>query len=368
MSREIRRQIRSGTFALLRGLALGLAALRLAALGFATFGFAIFGCVSLMVGLSPAQASTVQNLNLLERSSLPSLELPILESPSLEQTLRSFTLTRPSQLGLQSSEHLQALTRSLTQSQVIYLGETHDSEPDHQIQLEILQALQVRNPKLILAMEMFQRPYQSVLDRYFKRELSEAELVDRTEYRARWGFPWTLYENILRFSQLKNVPVVALNTPTEVTRKVSRKGLESLTLADRRFIPPLSEIQVGPIWYSDRIQQIYTEMHQGKGNSDGLTRFFQAQVLWDETMADRIAWAVREYPDHQIVVLVGQGHLLYSDGIPDRVMRRLSPSHPGFSQVSLILNPDPSLPLTDSVTQRSIADWILQRTPEPSRP
>ena len=363
MSREIRQRIRSWAITLVRYSGLGRSALRSAILGFATLGW-----ISLMVGLSPAQASPVQNLSLLERSSLSSLESPTSESPSLEQTLRSCTLTRPSELDLQPSDHLQALTRLLTQSQVIYLGETHDSEQDHQIQLEILQALQVRNPKLILAMEMFQRPYQSVLDRYLKRELSESELIDRTEYLTRWGFPWTLYENILRFSQLKNIPVVALNTPTEVTRKVGRKGLESLTLADRRFIPPLSEIQIGPVWYRDRIQQIYTEMHQGKGNSDGLTRFFQAQVLWDETMADRIAWAVREYPDHQIVVLVGQGHLLYGDGIPDRVMRRLSPSHPGFSQVSLILNPDPSLPLTDSVTQRSIADWLLQRTPEPSRP
>ena len=363
MSREIRQRIRSWAITLVRSSVLGLSALRSAILGFATLGW-----VALMVGLSPAQASPVQSLSLLAQSSLPSLESPTSESPSLEQTLRSSTLSRPSQLDLQPSDRLQALKRSLTQSQVIYLGETHDSEQDHQIQLEILQALHVRNPKLILAMEMFQRPYQSVLDRYLKRELSESELVDRTEYLTRWGFPWTLYENILRFSQSKNIPVVALNTPTEVTHKVSRKGLESLTLADRRFIPPLSEIQIGPVWYRDRIQQIYTEMHQGKGNSDGLTRFFQAQVLWDETMADRIAWAVREYPDHQIVVLVGQGHLLYSDGIPDRVMRRLSPSHPGFSQVSLILNPDPSLPLTDSVTQRSIADWILQRTPEPSRP
>ena len=362
MSREIRWRIRSGAVMLLRCSALGLAVLR-----FATVGFATVGWISLMVGLSPAQASPVQNLSLLERSSLSSLESSTLESPSLEQTLRSFTLTRPSQLDLQSSDRLQSLTRSLTQSQVIYLGETHDSEQDHQIQLEIFQALYVRNPKLILAMEMFQRPYQSVLDRYLKRELSEAELIDRTEYRARWGFPWELYRNILRFSQSKNISVVALNTPTEVTRKVSRKGLESLTLADRRFIPLLSEIQIGPVWYRDRIQQIYTEMHQGKGNSDGLTRFFQAQVLWDETMADRIAWAVQEYPDHQIVVLVGQGHLLYGDGIPDRVMRRLRKSHPGFSQVSLLLNPDPSFPLTDSVTQRSIADWLLKRTPERSK-
>ena len=346
-SREVGRRMRSWAVA-----GLNFLAIRFAALGWVALS------VGLSVGLNPANAAPVQDINWLERSSLI----------SLEQALRASTLTRPSQPDLQPSEHLQALTRSLTGSQVIYLGETHDSEWDHQIQLKVLQSLQDRNPKLILAMEMFQRPYQGVLDRYLKGELSEAELIDRTEYQTRWGFPWELYAPILRFSQSKNIPVVALNTPTEVTRKVSRKGLESLTLADRRFIPPLSEIQLGPVWYQDRIQKIYTEMHQGKGNSDGLTRFFQAQVLWDETMADHIARTVKQYPQHQIVVLVGQGHLMYGDGIPDRVLRRLHKSHPEFSQVMLLLNPDPSFPLTDPVTKRSIADWLLHRVSEVARP
>lgn len=346
-NREVGQQVRSWTV------------IRLSVwLSFSAIGFAAWGWVALSVGLGPAHASPVQDITVLERLSLL----------SLEQALHTSTLTSPSQPGLQPSERLQALTRSLTRSQVIYLGETHDSEWDHQIQLEVLKALQAHNPKLILAMEMFQRPYQRVLDRYLNRELSEAELVDRTEYPTRWGFPWELYAPILRFSQSKNIPLVALNTPTEVTRKVSRKGLESLTLADRRFIPPLSEIQLGPTGYRDRIQQIYTEMHQGKGNSDGLTRFFQAQVLWDETMADRIARAVGQYPQHQIVVLVGQGHLLYGDGIPDRVLRRLRGSYPEFSQTTLLLNPDPSLPLADPVTKRSIVDWLWHKTSEGSKP
>ena len=346
-SREVGRRMRSWVVAWL-----SFSAIRFAALGWVALS------VGLSVGLSPANAAPVQEINLLDRSSLL----------SLEQALSTSTLTRPSQPDLQPSERLQALTRSLTGSQVIYLGETHDSEWDHQIQLKVLQSLHDRNPKLIIAMEMFQRPYQSVLDRYLRRELSEAELIDRTEYLTRWGFPWELYAPILRFSQSKNIPVVALNTPTEITRKVSRKGLESLTLADRRFIPPLSEIQVGPTGYEGRIQKIYTEMHQGKGNSDGLTRFFQAQVLWDETMADQIARTVKQSPQHQIVVLVGQGHLMYSDGIPDRVLRRLQKSHLGFSQVTLLLNPDPSLPLVDSATKRSIADWVLNRVSEGSKP
>ncbi len=257
------------------------------------------------------------------------------------------------------------LTRSMAQARVVYLGETHDSAIDHERQLQAIQQLHRQNPRIILAMEMFQRPYQSVLDRYRTGELSEQELVDRTEYKTRWGFPWELYAPIVRFSQTHQIPVIALNTPTEVTRKVGRKGLDSLTWADRRFIPPVSEIVVGPTAYRDRLAKWYGEMHQGKGNSEGLTRFFQAQVLWDETMADGIARAVKRYPRHQILVLVGQGHLLYGDGIPDRVMRRLA-NQAGFSQVTVLLDPDPSLPRREPVTNHPIADWIWRAIPKTS--
>jgi uncharacterized iron-regulated protein len=259
------------------------------------------------------------------------------------------------------------LTRSIAQARVIYLGETHDSAIDHELQLQVLQQLHRQNPRIILAMEMFQRPYQSVLDRYRTGELSESELVDRTEYKTRWGFPWELYAPIVRFTQTHQLPIIALNTPTEVTRKVGRKGLDSLTWADRRFIPPMSDIVVGPTAYRDRLSQLYLEMHQGKGNSEGLTRFFQAQVLWDETMADGIARAVKQYPRHQILVLVGQGHLLYGDGIPDRVMRRLA-NQAGFSQVTVLLNADPSLALREPVTNHPIADWIWRTLPKNSQP
>lgn len=258
----------------------------------------------------------------------------------------------------------------LVDQTIIYLGETHDSIADHQIQLEILQELQKRRPNLSIALEQFQRPYQRVLDDYQQGKLTEAQLVTNSEYETRWGFPWSLYEPLLQFAKTNNLPLIALNTPSEVTRKVSRKGLESLSFVDRRFIPPLSTIQVGPESYRNRIQKIYTEMHSAKSitpsnispsgtdlnKNERFTRFFQAQVLWDETMADRIAQAVQQNPDRLIVVLVGQGHLFYHDGIPNRVARRLK--NKSIKQTTILLNSDPSEPLFEPTTKQPIGDIL----------
>jgi len=238
---------------------------------------------------------------------------------------------------LQQNYTPQQIDRELAQANVVYLGESHDRAADHKAQLEILQALHHRHPKIAIAMEMFQRPYQGVLDRYLVGQLSEEELVEQSQYNQRWGFPWEYYAPILRFAKANQLPVLALNTPTEVTRKVALEGLESLTPAERRYIPPFSEIRTDNAEYR-RLMLSAFKQHQavGNGSSAGFERFFLAQVLWDETMAERIAQFLQANPDYQVVVLAGQGHIVYGYGIPSRVARRLNNKH--LVQRSVLLN------------------------------
>jgi uncharacterized iron-regulated protein len=252
----------------------------------------------------------------------------------------------------------QKVLTQLAQASVVYLGETHDSSNDHRAQLEIIQSLHELNPKLAIALEMFQRPYQSVIDRYLAGKITEAQLQELSQYQKRWGFSWEYYAPILRFAKANRLPVIALNTPSEVTRKVSRTGLKNLTFDDRRFIPPISEIRAEPLAYRERMRQIYEEIHQGKGQSDRFESFFLAQVLWDETMADRITQFLKATPNTQVIVLAGQGHILYGDGIPSRVARRMV-KNPRFSQSLVLLNPPAEFMVKQ---ERPIADFFWTRS------
>ncbi|MBW4486941.1 MAG: ChaN family lipoprotein [Trichocoleus desertorum ATA4-8-CV12] len=248
----------------------------------------------------------------------------------------------------------QIVLRQLAAADVVYLGETHDSPADHRAQLKIIQALHQKQPQLAIALEMFQRPYQLAIDRYLAGKITEAELRQQSQFDQRWGYDWEYYAPILRFAKANRLPVLALNTPTEVTRKVARQGLNSLTASDRQFAPPASEIRTDNAAYRQRIQKIYEEIHQGHSSSNNFEQFFQAQVLWDETMADRIAQFATTHPNHQIVVLAGQGHIIYGDGIPSRVARRLK-NIPNFVQRLVLLNPAPEELKKGS---RAIADYI----------
>lgn len=251
----------------------------------------------------------------------------------------------------------QEVIQDLAQANVVYLGETHDSAEDHKAQLDIIQQLYQKDPRMAIGMEMFQRPYQPVLDNFLQGKLTEAALQKKSQYDKRWGYPWENYAPVLQFAKEKQLPVLALNTPSEVTKKVSRKGLNSLGAAERKFIPPLSEIRTDNLKYRKSLQEVYAGFHKRGKSKDPqqFERFFQAQVLWDETMADVITQFLKRNPESYVVVLAGQGHIVYGYGIPSRVARRInSISVKAVVQRSVLLNPTEKYPQEKS----RIADYF----------
>jgi uncharacterized iron-regulated protein len=229
----------------------------------------------------------------------------------------------------------------IQQNDVIYLGENHDSPTIHQQQLELITQFQHNladsEQELAIALEMFQRPFQPMLDRYLAGTISEEQLRKKTEYETRWGFDWEFYAPILRFAKNQQIPLIALNTPAEITQKVAESGINSLAAKDFRYIPPLKDIKLDNTEYRQRLQEIYQQhAKEGQGNSTDADNFFAAQVLWDETMAEAIALHHQKHPHSQIVVLVGFAHVMYDYAIPDRVDRRIR--NPNFTQTTLLLN------------------------------
>ena len=212
----------------------------------------------------------------------------------------------------------------LKQNNVIYLGENHDNLQHHVQQLELIQQLQQTDSNLAIGMEMFQRPFQPIIDRYINQEISEDELRKQSEYDTRWGYDWSFYAPILRYARAKQIQAIALNTPEEITYKVAETGINSLEGSDFRYIPPLAEIDLSNDEYRQATAEIYQQhIEAEQGNSTDLDNFFAAQVLWDETMAEAIALYYQHNPQNQIVVLVGKAHVMNDYAIPDRVTRRI---------------------------------------------
>ena len=121
------------------------------------------------------------------------------------------------------------LIDELNKVDLIAVGKQHDSVVHNQMQLQIIKSLYALDERLGMGMEMFQRPYQDVIDCYFAGEISEAEFLKQTEYDTRWGYDWQLYRSIVMFAKHNGVPLAALNAPKELTDRVKAVGYDNLT-------------------------------------------------------------------------------------------------------------------------------------------
>ncbi|MGD8852076.1 MAG: ChaN family lipoprotein [Gammaproteobacteria bacterium] len=254
-------------------------------------------------------------------------------------------------LDLSALSDLDRVVAALADRRVVFIGEQHDRYEHHLTQLEILRGLHQQPAPLAIGMEAFQRPFQAYLDAYVAGELSEQEMLRKTEYYSRWRFDYRLYAPILRYAREHRLPVVALNLPQELTRKVGREGPESLSPEEREQLP--AEIDRSDSEYASRLSEVF----EGHPRNDGQTfeQFLEVQLLWDEGMAERAAEYLSAHPDTRMVILAGVGHLAYGSGIPHRLERRLPLSsavvlngwqgvvEPGFADFLLLPEPQ-SLP------------------------
>ena len=94
--------------------------------------------------------------------------------------------------------------------------------------------------------------------------------------------------------------------------------MDSLSEEEKTKLP--EEMDLSDRDYRKRLGKVFHQhMNRGKSNFD---YFYQAQVVWYEIMAQSLDEFLRKYPEHQMVVIVGGGHLAFGSGIPKRTHRR----------------------------------------------
>ncbi len=226
---------------------------------------------------------------------------------------------------------------------VVYVGEVHTNYSHHLVQFEIIRKLHKIHGKILIGMEMFQEPFQKYLDKYLNKEIDENLFLKKSQYFTRWRYDYNLYREILHFARDKGIRVVALNLRGEIIKKVSRKGIDSLTPGEWKEIPP--DMDLTNVDYRESMLRVMRNHSMGRRMN--FTNFFQSQILWDESMAHNAVKAMKENPGVPLVILAGNGHLQYSWGIPGRV-KRLS----GADQSVILLG-------AHSDIGRSVADFIV---------
>lgn len=214
----------------------------------------------------------------------------------------------PVNLPRQETPAERAYWDQLAPARVIYICETHNNDADHEYQLDVMKGLRARNVRFAVGWEMFDETQQGLLDAWNEHRLSTDALLQKTEFQSHWGTFSVFYEKILRWTQAEAVPSLALNAPAALSRKLAIGT--PLDAAERALVP--TEFRPLPGGFEHFSEQMSNNPH---GNAS-LENFYKAQLLWEQTMATRVAGYLSAHPDEKLVVLLGRGHVEGGFGVP----------------------------------------------------
>lgn len=207
------------------------------------------------------------------------------------------------------------MVKEVSQSKLIFVGEFHDRQETHQVQLDVIKSLHQSGVPLAIGMEMFTSKNQGKLDQWVAGNYKMKDFIKF--YYSEWNMPWPLYRDILLYARDNRIPLIGLNVPRKLSRKVSKKGFKALTPAERSLLPAGITCSVNS-QYMEFIRGAYMEHHRGKDKS--FLYFCEAQMLWNKSMGFQLKEYLGRNPQRVVVVIAGAGHAMKS-GIPDEVYK-----------------------------------------------
>jgi uncharacterized iron-regulated protein len=213
-----------------------------------------------------------------------------------------------------------AVLDDLSDADAICAAVNLDSPEHHWAELAVLSGLLSRartsGREVGVGLQVFQTPAQEALDEYLgEQDITEQQLLSQTGWRDGPGHRYTLFRPLVAMARRKKLAVLALGAPAQLTRQVSRNGLDSLSAEQRKQLPKL---KLDDPEHRKLFEQA-TRQARVNGKAD---RSYAAAVIEDETMADTAAaWLAERQPARQLLIVADPVHCR-APAVPARLRRR----------------------------------------------
>ena len=152
--------------------------------------------------------------------------------------------------------------------------------------------------------------------------LTELEFLKASKWYETWGYDFGAYRDLLLFAKEHRIDVVALNPSKELQEAIRRTGLDNVPEDLRRNLPEIGETDP---WQRAVMRGVFGG-HAGHGGGDAsFDSFLRVQLLWEETMAQKVGRLPEEPPgggetdgdDHRRLACE------CGFGLPKKVIRRM---------------------------------------------
>jgi uncharacterized iron-regulated protein len=227
------------------------------------------------------------------------------------------------------------VAKAADKNRFVFLGEQHATPAHQAMQASIIEALVRRGRKVVVGLEMLQRPKQSALDAFIGGKTDEAQFLTDADWKGQWGFDFSFYRPVFDSAKRHKLPMVALNVPRDWVRAVGRGGLSALPAESKGQLPEVIDPNV-----PDHRKVFESLMGGHPMTGPAAENMLAAQTVWDEGMADSALRFLGPKIDRKtvFVVLAGSGHVMYGQGINLRLARR---GHDSGTSVVMTESSDP---------------------------
>jgi len=265
------------------------------------------------------------------------------------------------ELSTQRTLSFEAFVKAVAQAQVVAVGEEHYHPDIQAFELRLLQALAHHHPQHVaLAMEFLERDTQPAVDAYLAGRSNAATLhaqIKATPAFIQYYFP------CLQYAQQAGVPILAMNAPRSLARRVTKEGRQavvaSLPLPERAHLATT----FAPITPQYRTYFLKAVAAAHPLPEAQLERFVESAYLKDETMAESLATFLDRAADVTVLAIAGRFHFDYGLAIP-ALLRQRRP-HVSIQRVTTIaVAADDRIDLRE-LARETLADYVWFAPPRP---
>lgn len=253
------------------------------------------------------------------------------------------------------------MLKACFKSDVVFFGEEHYNALCNDLQRQLLAKLHHANQPA-LAMEFFERDTQSYLDAYLLGQIDEASFQAATKRGKNYA---TSHRPLIELCKEHALPGIAANAPRDLVRAYRRSGKSyddfraGLPVEQRRWLPA-TMTQIGGGYekrFRDAMQHhaagtpnerlaiahmarlideppmmepVAAEPAKGPHGANtahampSVESLYQAQLLWDNSMAETVANFRTRFPERPVMLVVGKFHV-QQDGATAAIFRQMRP-------------------------------------------
>ena len=295
------------------------------------------------------------------------LLLALASAPAADTIPMAYTAHRVYDSHHKRFSDIEALAAEAVKADVVFIGEQHDDPGTHRMELAILDAIGRRRSDVVVALEMFERDVQDVLDNYLAGSIPEDAFLKAAR-------PWPNYaadyRPLVEYAKARGWKVVAGNVPRKIASSVFSKGIgyiQQLPDSSRRWAA--EEFQCPSDKYADRVAATLKDHPPGPGPAPTAEEMkklgeliYQSQCVKDETMAESIARA-RGNGAPLVIHFNGAFHSDYGQGTAERARRRL----PKATVLVVSAIPVADLDAVKGKPDRKLGEWIVYTLKGPKK-